>query len=93
MLKLNELLSPAGTVTAPAGADVSGLAGSPLSHQVTGGDDGAVPDGAADGGAEDAGAGAGGEVGVEVVGASAGAVVLPDVEGADVVALEPPADE
>jgi hypothetical protein len=64
VLKLNELLSPAGTVTAPDGADESGLVGSPLSHQVTGGDDGV----AVDAGAEDVepGADAGAELRVEV---------------------------
>jgi hypothetical protein len=44
VLKLTEVLLPAGTVTDPAGADVYGLAGIPLSHQVTGGADGAAAD-------------------------------------------------
>jgi hypothetical protein len=42
--KLNPLLLPAGTVTAPAGATLNGSP-NPLSHHVTGGDVGApAPD-------------------------------------------------
>jgi hypothetical protein len=89
---------PAGTVTAPAGADVKGLAGSPVSHQVTGGDDGAladpvpVPDPA---GAELAGVDAGAEAGAELdgaeltgsaVGGMALAVTVPGAVGVAVVA-------
>ena len=60
---MTELSSPAGTVTEPAGADVSGLVGSPLSHQVTGGDAGAV----VDAGPEGAGIGVGVELGAEAL--------------------------
>ena len=87
VLKLNVLLSPAGTVTEPAGADVSGLAGSPFSHQVTGGDEGAVPEGGEDEDAEDGGAvvvGTDVELGAEA-GAVLGAVVL--TAGAAVVGV------
>jgi hypothetical protein len=95
VLKSNELLLPAGTVTAPAGADVYGLAGRPVSHQVTGGDEGAFadpeesdPDGGDDDGEPGAEAGAelvgdapgeAGEVAVAV--AEAGAVVVAVADG------------
>src|ERR1700689_1001790 len=39
--KLKPLLLPAGTVTAPCGADVYGLVGSPVSHHLTCGEVGA----------------------------------------------------
>jgi len=92
-------LSPAGTVTAPAGADMSGLAGSPLSHQVTGGDDGAVPD-VGGGGADvdwdpddgEVTAGAGVELGAEA-GTELGAVVLTDADADVSVPLELPVVE
>ncbi|MGD0247072.1 MAG: hypothetical protein ABSB59_43030 [Streptosporangiaceae bacterium] len=82
VLKSNEVLLPAGTVTAPSGADVYGLVGRPVSHQVTGGEVGALVEPT---GAELVGSDEGADAGVEV-----GAVGLVDGEVAGDVAVALP---
>src|SRR5215475_4256353 len=82
MLKSKEELLPAGTVTAPAGADVYGLAGRPLSHQVTGGDDGALADAGPEGSAVPDELG-----GVELIGADGAGGVALELPGAGEVGV------